>query len=246
MRFDGPVLHQAGGAIVHADRAVAGLQALARAQGATLLEDTRVGRIEVAGAGVVVHAGDHTLRARHAVVTVGSWAPGLLGDLVPLPRIRVTQEQPRFFRPFEDAAGWPCFVHWRHEPGEWGRIETYGLWEQGSGYKVGLHAAGPEVDPDARDFLTEPARDAVLTDYVRTWFPGLDTDRSTAISCLYDNTDNGDFVIDRVGPVTFATGFNGEGFKFVPVVGELVRDLVRGDADALPLFSVARHRTWTP
>ncbi len=241
MRFDGPVLHQAGGAIVHADRAVTGLQELARAQGATLLDGTRVDRIEVGDDVVTVHAADRVLRARQAVVTVGSWAPGLLGDVVPLPEIRVTQEQPRFFQPVGSADDWPCFVHWRHDRGEWGRIETYGLWEQGSGYKVGLHAAGPVVDPDGRDFLPEPQRDAVLHEYVRSWFPGLDADRSTPISCLYDNTGNGDFVIDRFGPVTFATGFNGEGFKFVPVVGELLRDLVQGTTDPLPMFTVARH-----
>ena len=242
MRFDGPVLHQAGGAIVHADRAAAGLQRLAREHGATLLDDTRVDRIEVGDEGVVVHTAGRTLRGRRAVVTVGSWAPGLLGGVVPLPAIRVTQEQPRFFEPVENADDWPCFVHWRHDRGEWGRIETYGLWERGAGYKVGLHAAGPVVDPDHRDFQPEPQRDEVLRAYVRSWFPGLDAERSTPLSCLYDNTANGDFVIDRFGPVTIATGFNGEGFKFVPVVGEMLRDLVQGDVDPLPLFTVARHR----
>ncbi len=67
-----------------------------------------------------------------------------------------------------------------------------------------------------------------MVDYVRRWFPGLDADRSTPISCLYDNSPDEMFVVDRVGPVVVATGFSGEGFKFVPVIGELLRDLVTG------------------
>ena len=42
------------------------------------------------------------------------------------------------------------------------------------------------------------------------------------MSCLYDNTTTGDFVIDRVGPITVATGFSGHGFKFVPVIGRML------------------------
>ena len=109
--------------------------------------------------------------------------------------------------------------------------------------KVGLHAGGAVVDPDHRDFLPEPRRDEVLRSYVRAWFPGLDPDRSTAISCVYDNTDNGDFVIDRVGPITVAAGFNGEGFKFVPWVGRLLCDLATGAAEPRAIFTLARHRS---
>jgi sarcosine oxidase len=104
-----------------------------------------------------------------------------------------------------------------------------------------MHASGPVVDPDNRDLAPEPRRDDALLGYVREWFPGLDPDRSTAISCLYDNTDNKLFVIDRLGPIALATGFNGEGFKFAPWIGELLRDLALDLADPPPMFSVERH-----
>ena len=58
------------------------------------------------------------------------------------------------------------------------------------------------------------------------------------ISCLYDITPTEDFVLDRVGRVTLATGFSGHGFKFGPVLGELLADLVDG-ADALDRFRLA-------
>lgn len=243
LRFDGPVLYQPGGAIIHADRAIAGLQQLATAQGAEFRTGTRVEQISLddPAAAVVLQTTGGPVLAHHVVVTVGSWADKLLGGVVTLPRIWVTQEQPRLFAPYDDASDWPCFVHWRDEGGDFGHFEAYGLYEEGAGYKVGLHAGGPTIDPDARDFLPEPVRDEVLRAYVQSWFPGLDPDRSIEISCLYDNTDNGDFVIDRVGPVTFATGFNGEGFKFVPLIGRMLSDIAQGTTDPPPIFSVARH-----
>ncbi|WP_259362868.1 FAD-dependent oxidoreductase [Curtobacterium sp. ME12] len=48
------------------------------------------------------------------------------------------------------------------------------------------------------------------------------------ISCLYDNSPDEDFVIDRVGPLNVATGFSGHGFKFAPLLGELLADLATG------------------
>ena len=247
MRFEGPVLYQSGGAIIHADRVVSGLQRLAVKQGATFRAGTRVDRLNTDSpdSAVMLETADGPVHAKHVVVTVGSWAAKLLDGIVALPTIRVTQEQPRLFEPFDPAHEWPCFVHWRNDAGEFGRYESYGLLEAGAGIKVGLHASGPIVDPDRRDFRPETIRDEVLHDYVRTWFPGLDPERSTAISCIYDNTDNGDFVIDRFGPITLATGFNGEGFKFVPLVGEWLRDLALGVGEPPSMFTIARHLTAT-
>jgi sarcosine oxidase len=242
MRFEGSVLHQPGGGALDADRAGATLRRLAVSRGARMIEGQPVRRIRILDDGrVSAELDDRTLEARAAVVTVGPWAPRLLSGLVDLPKITVTQEQPRFFAPVDPAQPWPSFVHWRQEAGRWGRYESYGLYEPGSGVKVGLHGSGPVVDPDTRDFAVDPDLDEALHAYVRRWFPGLDAERSTAISCLYDNTDAEEFIIDRVGPVTFATGFHGEGFKFVPAIGQLLRDLAVGRVQTPSRFSVAGH-----
>ena len=126
----------------------------------------RCGRVRVHDGLVELDVPGGAVRARQVVVTAGSWAPKLLTGLVPLPAFKVTQEQPRFFAPVSDELDWPSFVH--AGPG------SYGLYEPGSGVKVGLHATGPVVDPDTRDFAVEPERDAQLLQYVEEWFPGLD------------------------------------------------------------------------
>ena len=49
-------------------------------------------------------------------------------------------------------------------------------------------------------------------------------------------TDSSDFVIDRVGDITLATGFSGHGFKFTPEIGRLVAGLVLDGTPAPPRF----------
>ena len=61
-------------------------------------------------------------------------------------------------------------------------------------------------------------------------------------TCLYGGLAEDDFVIDRIGRLTVATGFSGHGFKFVPLVGPMVADLVAGTAAPEPRFTVSAHR----
>ncbi|MET9268291.1 FAD-dependent oxidoreductase [Kribbella sp. NPDC003557] len=227
-RFETAVLYQPGSGRLYADRTVHALQVVAARLGAEFRVQSPVRALRPYDGMVELDVPGGAVRARHVVLTAGPWTPRLADGLVSLPPFRVTQEQPRFFTPVSAGLEWPSFVH--HGP------ESYGLYEPGSGVKVGLHASGPEVDPDTRDFQPEPERDAALLRYVEEWYPGLDSGRSTAISCLYDNTPTSDFVIDRAGPVTVAAGFSGQGFKFVPLVGAFVRDLVTGAGKAPTRF----------
>lgn len=236
MRFETPVLYQPESGRIRADVAIASIQALARAAGAELRDTVRVESLRVGPAGVAVDTPTETVHARQAVVTAGPWSPGLVSAVIPLPRLRVTQEQPRFFAPRSPSPEWPSFVHWRGPD-----RPVYGLYESGSGVKVGLHASGPEIDPSVRR-PPDPAIEAALVRYVEQWFPGLDPERSAAISCLYDNAPGNRFIIDRVGPVTVAAGFSGEGFKFVPLVAEYITDLVTGGDDTPADYRLAAHR----
>lgn len=244
MRFDGPVLYQPGGGCLFADRTVAALQRLAGMDGATFAVNQRVQSIRpVPGSPtrVEVETQVEVFLGRHVIVTAGPWAPGLLRGLMDIPSMTVTDEQPRHFAARENAATWPCFVQWRHDDGPYGQFESYGLVEDGLGVKVGLHGSGPVIDLDNRDDQQNVDVENALRQYVHDWFPGLDADQSTTNNCLYDNTTTNRFVIDRIGPVTVATGFHGQGFKFVPVMGELLRDLATGDASPPTFFRLAAH-----
>lgn len=232
-RFETPVLYQPRSGRLYSERTLRALQVVAARSGAEFRVQSPVRALRTHDGLVELDVPGGAVRAQQVVVTAGPWAPKLLSGVVPLPRFTVTQEQPRFFAPVSDELQWPSFVHWGPD--------VYGLFEPGAGVKVGMHQSGPEVDPDTRDFAVEPERDARLLRYVEDWFPGLGTGRSTAISCLYDTTPSGAFVIDRAGPITVAVGFCGEGFKFVPLIGAFVRDLVLGTASVPERFRLVNH-----
>jgi sarcosine oxidase len=235
MAFDTQVLHQPDGGRLHADAAVNTLQRLAILGGARIHFGQMVTGIAVTGDSVEVRIGDEVLAARQVVVAAGPWAPSLLRGIIDLPPLTVTQEQPAHFAVHADL-DWPSFVHWRP-----GVPDSYGLFAPGEGVKVGFHGTGPEVDPDRRDFTAREDGLHALSEYVKRWLPGADPDTLEPVSCLYDNTANDDFVIDRVGPVTVATGFSGHGFKFVPAIGELLAGLATGTGTVPTRFTLATH-----
>ncbi|WP_182046435.1 FAD-dependent oxidoreductase [Curtobacterium sp. ME26] len=227
--FEGRVLtHATAGRIRSADAIEVFLTLAERTGLAELRFDTRVTAIEDHGDDVTVSLGDGTsVRTPSLVAAVGSWAPTLVGALLAargarLPAVRVTQEQPAHFPSHLPDTAWPSFVHWADGD------DVYGLLTPGEGVKVGFHGTGPVVDPDARDHRPVAAEVERLQAYVARWVPGVDASRPSLISCLYDTTPDEDFVIDRRGPLTVATGFSGHGFKFAPLLGELVADLATG------------------
>lgn len=252
IRFDGRVLHTPDAGRLNADATVRALQSAAAAAGAEIRHGVQVLRLEVPGddrVRVTTDAG--SIEARRAVVTVGAWTSKLVGGLVPLPRLVVTQEQPAHFALRDGSAdaaaraatAWPGFNH-AYDPddpryGYWyGTV--YGMYTPGEGVKAGWHGSGPVTDPDHRSFTPEPVQLAALQRYVRDWLPGADADAVEPVSCTYTTTEDEDFVLDRIGPVTIGAGFSGHGFKFVPSVGRILADLATDAGPAPARFAAAR------
>lgn len=236
--FEGHVLAHATAGRIRSAAAIEALLDLAAGDGADLRFRTRVVGLDDSGDTVTVHLEDGTAVTTPSVVAaVGSWAAPLVGELFArrgagLPAVRVTQEQPAHFPSHLPDAAWPSFVHHLLDGGD-----VYGLVTPGAGVKVGFHGSGPEVDPDDRDRTPVAAEVARLQAYVTRFVPGVDASAPDLISCLYDNAPGDDFVLDRRGPLTVATGFSGHGFKFAPVLGELLADLATGGR-ALPRFAL--------
>ena len=245
IRFDTRVLFTPGAGRLHADNAVAALQASAAAHGGSVRHNTRVQRLDVRDDDLVELTLDtgETLRARRVVVTVGAWTSTLLGSRMPVSLV-VTQEQPAHFRVRDDSLAWPGFNHAPSgDPAyDYWRSGVYGMFTPGQGVKAGWHGAGPITDPDARSFLAEPVQLAALQRYAREWLPGVDADDLVPISCTYTTSPDSNFVLDRVGPVTVGAGFSGHGFKFTPAVGRILADLAVDAGPAPTQFSFAAAR----
>jgi sarcosine oxidase len=232
LRFDEAVLHQADGGVANPDHALAEIRRLATAAGAEWLDGVRAESIQ----GSTVVAGDRSFEADQVVVAAGVWSDALLG----LPAEAATQVQPAHFAPSEPTMAWPTFIHRRSG----GLPEAYGL-PSPDGIKVGFHGGGKVVDLDDRDFTPVEAELEELRTYVSEWVPGVDPDSLDPTTCLYGALAEDDFVITREGDLTVAAGFSGHGFKFVPLVGRLVADLVSGASVPEPRFVRSIHRTTT-
>ena len=164
------------------------------------------------------------------MLTAGPWIPRFVADLgLPL----VVERQPvQWFQPAAGPSavgslgleGLPIWL-WGTESGLF-----YGFpWDAERGLKIALHHGGAAVDPDEVDRTVDPRDEAVARVFVRHVMPAMDGPVSAATVCLYTNAPDDEFVIDRhpAAPgVAFASACSGHGFKFAPVVGEILADLV--------------------
>jgi glycine/D-amino acid oxidase-like deaminating enzyme len=69
---------------------------------------------------------------------------------------------------------------------------------------------------------------SALARVARRYLPGYDPEPVAAERCIYDNSPDEDFVIDRIGNVVVGCGTSGHGFKFGPLLGEWLADLAIG------------------
>lgn len=253
MRFDGDVLVSLDAGVVRSAEALRALAQAAVQGGAVIRSRHRVREIDAhSGRGVTVTAVSHTgetvrVTASGAVIAAGAWSTPLLADLVALPTLTVTEEHPAHFSVRGVQSAWPSFNHIaRAEELEARGGHVYGMPTPGEGIKVGFHAVGEVVDPEHRVFAATAEKRQQLREYVSAWFPGLDPGSAAEISCTYTSTASGDFVLDRVGPLTIAAGFSGHGFKFVPAIGRVLADASTETALPPARFRLAAHAVARP
>jgi sarcosine oxidase len=215
----GPALLEPDSAIIAADQALAALAAGA----AEIRTGVRVTRLSDDGRQVALHTAAGPVRAQAAIVTAGPWSSALLASAgVPLPG-RPVLEQVAYLRASSgvpDAT--PIFIcHADQVP--------YGLPVPGSPlYKIGIHQSGPATDPDAQDESADLGLMNALARVARRYLPGYDPAPAATERCIYDNSPDEDFIIDRVGNVVIGCGTSGHGFKFGPLLGEWLADLAIG------------------
>ena len=126
--------------------------------------------------------------------------------------------------------------------------EVYGMPDiESRGLKLALDRHGERADPDTQSRL--PTREAIdwATTYVARRFPALKNAPITETRvCQYENTSNGDFLIDRhpeLPNVWLAGGGSGHGFKHGPAFGEYTAARVLGEGVAEPRFSLETKAT---
>jgi sarcosine oxidase len=236
------VLFQPDSGVCLAGRTVAALQRLAERDGVPLRAHTPVLGIEARGDRALLRTPAGELSAKVAVIAAGPWSERLLtGAVARAPRLTVTLQQVRYFRPNDAGAGaWPTWIEWSDVELIWYAVPMVG---DAPGVKVAAHIPGRAVDPADGPFdQIDPAEDGRAAEYVRARLPGLEPARLGPETCLYTMTADEDFVLDREGPVVVGAGCSGHAFKFGPLLGEMMADLALGrDTGAgTTRFSLAR------
>jgi sarcosine oxidase len=106
------------------------------------------------------------------------------------------------------------------------------------GVKVAKFRSGLACTPETIDRAVYPEETAAMRAFVAPRMPDLPGPLLKTVTCMYTNTPDEHFVIARHPgheQVVVACGFSGHGFKFVPVVGEIVADLVSEGTTAHPI-----------
>ena len=75
--------------------------------------------------------------------------------------------------------------------------------------------------------------------------PSLDPQPVATERCVYDNSADTDFVLDRVGRIVVGCGTSGHAFKFGPLLGELLADLAEERRPSIDVERFRLHRTRT-
>jgi glycine/D-amino acid oxidase-like deaminating enzyme len=174
------------------------------------------------------------------VFACGAWLPSVFPELL-TGVIRPTRQTVVYFgTPGGDdrfgAAQTPAWVDFP--------AGVYGVPDlERRGMKVGLDAHGPAFDPDRDDRTPDPGSVAQARDWLARRFPAMaDAPVVETRVCQYENTANGDFLIDRhpdLDNVWIAGGGSGHGFKHGPAVGEYVTRLITSGAVPEQRFSLA-------
>lgn len=230
--------------VLMARRAVRTLASELVRSGVRLLRGKAVVRESSGTLRSITLAGDGALVGDAFVFACGPWLPSLLASSL-AGRIRPTRQTVVYFgTPAGDDRFGPAHTPaWIDRP-----AGIYGVPElEDAGLKVGIDEHGPPIDPDTDDRTPAPEAIARARQWVERRFPAM---RGAPVVgtriCQYENTSNGDLLIDRHPDhdnVWVVGGGSGHGFKHGPAVGGHAAHLVLTGASTHPRLAFGSKGT---
>jgi monomeric sarcosine oxidase len=241
------------GGILYADKAVQATLNLARRFGAEVFENERVVALEQNERGTLIRS--HTGQSWHSpllLIASGPWTRKLLPDFAGL--LTTTRQEVVYFEP-PKASGKP----FDNGKANFAIGELPIFIEMDSGFygfpahhngalKIGNHLKGQTLDPYAFDEQVGEEFIEGCREFFTRSIPALAEARvAQSHVCIYNNSPDDDFIIDwhpQMGGVLLATGFSGHGYKFGPLIGRIVAELLLEGKSRYPLdrFRLSRFQ----
>jgi sarcosine oxidase len=238
---------QPDGGFLDVEPSIAAQIALATAAGAEIRSGETVRAIEPRAGLVRIISDRGIVEAGAAIVAAGAWMPALLPELAPM--LRATREVVGWFEVADadlfSAGHCPVFIIESRHGMHYG-IPPRGGAAIGAAIKVAKHHhRNDTVDPDACDRTVSAQDEALIRAAVADHLPAANGPLKAAVTCLYTMTPDGHFLIDRLpgAPnIIAASPCSGHGFKFAPVIGEILADLATTGTTAhdIARFSLGR------
>lgn len=215
--------------------------ALAKAASAEVRTGIKVRSVDETSNGVRVVGDGETFEAGQIIVSAGAWATKFFPNLP----LRVTREVIAWFEPSDpslfEPSRFPVFLlenpHGQH----------YGFPAFGQpGVKIAKHYHRDEAaDPDTVDRIVSAADETLIRPAIADHIPAANGRLLAAKTCLYTVTPDRDFIIDRapgMSRIIVASPCSGHGFKFAPVMGEILADLATKGATGHDISRFALSR----
>jgi sarcosine oxidase len=202
-------LLQPDAGVVYAERAREAFGSRARVQ-----EEVRVVRLAAEATGVRLETDAGLVRAKAAVVTAGAWAGPLLETAGISLAVVPTRETVAYFSLATEEA-LPAVAEFQTDAR---RHAFYALPDPRYGLKAGLNGSGGMTDPDVEE-RPDPHIVDQIVDWIAQRFPVTGPEPVHVETCLYTNTSDESFVLERNGPIVVGSACSGHAFKFAPVVG---------------------------
>jgi sarcosine oxidase len=189
------------------------------------------------GGGLEVETDLGVYGAEHLILTAGAWTPVLAPDLrlpLTIERVPAVWFEPKGSIEAVSSGRLPIWIIETDDDGAF-----YGFpYEPGLGLKIARHHSGEFVEPDRVERSVRPADVERIRAFARRRFPAADGPLVHGAVCLYTNTPDLHFVLDThpaVPGVAYASACSGHGFKFAPVIGEILADLALTGVSSRPI-----------
>ena len=210
---DRPVLFQPGAGVIRARHAHRALLRSTLKRGSQVRAGERVAAIEPREDNVLVTTTLGTWSCDRVVVVAGPWTGDLLRPLGIDSPLSVSSQSIAYFSLPEGAADLPALM-------EFDGDEPYSLIDPERGLKAALHRRGPDAVADGPWSVVDDEAVELIANWVRSRFVGVHATPIETEACLYTNTPDERFVLERYGRVVVGSACTGQGFQFAPDTGE--------------------------